>query len=395
MPVEPQIALPAPDSDDEFDVLVEHALKAKHSKPFLQRFGRSGQGQHGIDGWDPLESRGLVWQATIQKDKLLRKLEEDLALFDDGPHRDRAPFIFVVAAARDAKLQLDVNELCQARLGAGKSPVMVEFWSDLQRHLPDSVRQAQYPNHSWNPPAPAIGTGFAAIGGAVVVHARLVGQGQHEWSLELGEFVRGTAANLSAYLERFDGVPAHERYIIFEGLGVARPLASAPRWEGKNLHASLLPRAPRTSVHDAGEDIELTEDGDMALDGRLISGFAAALQLMSTTMSFRLGEWSPNPLLGTRCAAYFREGYSTALLGRLFALELARIAAMEIGNEGVALPFVDRVVAIEIPSLDLKKGWLFTSVRAHLHEFGEWEGPLRVHVGDTEPESNLDAKLAG
>lgn len=145
MPTSMQLALPAPNSEEEFEDLVMFCLRGHHQNPHLERVGRKGQGQHGIDGCELINPSGLVWQATIQVAGLLKKLREDLALFDAGPFAQHGPFLYVVAVPRDINLQHEVAAISDSRIAQGLCPVAIVFWQDLQHHLPENIRRRAYP----------------------------------------------------------------------------------------------------------------------------------------------------------------------------------------------------------------------------------------------------------
>lgn len=68
MPVRSRLNLPPPSDDDEFDAMVQDVLRVRHSNVHLVRYGRRGQRQDGIDGFDPIASPGteIVWQSTAR-----------------------------------------------------------------------------------------------------------------------------------------------------------------------------------------------------------------------------------------------------------------------------------------------------------------------------------------
>jgi hypothetical protein len=381
MPVSVQQFLPTPDSAAEFEQLVLLALRARFGNPHLALFGRGGQGQHGIDGSDPLRPTGLAWQATLQRDDLVAKLVSDLAKFDAGPHARREPYLFVVGVPTDATLQLAVEGLCQGRIDAGKCPVMIVFWADLQRDLPAGARQRHYPELSWvAPPVRPICEGYVALGWDVIVEARLTSQASHSWSFELGEFFRGRAADVTGYIAGFESSNHSVRWIAFEGLGTARALAGSPTLRGATLEVSLDAQSARADVHKGGADFALGPDGDLTPDLELVSGFAASLQRSTVAMSTMLGEWFRNPLVGSRCADFYHAGTPVSTLGRLFALELARLSSIDTGD-GPSLPFIERVEEVAVhPGLDANHR-VQTSASLVLHGHGPWRGPLPVYVG--------------
>jgi hypothetical protein len=375
------VPLPPPEDSVEFDDMVTEALRVRHNNLQLTRLGRSGQGQDGIDGWDPMHPQGLVWQSTAQKKKLVPKLKHDLEAFDKAEaFAGREPFIFAMAVNRDAAIQKDVMAICAARYADKKCLVEPLFWEDIWRFLPEGVKREHYPQ--WVPPSSkeqvleAVAEGLLALGNSAIFRASLIESKASGWTVRLGEFVVGTRVDVAEVIDRFD-----EPWVSFEGLGTARSLAEAPTLRNSELRLTVGPRPERDSVHNAGVDIERGPDGDMFPDGRTISGFRAAIQHIGSVMSTKLGEWFLDETLGTRCSEFYWRGFDPKLLGSLFAVELARLAFVP-RKEGLALPCIEKVIGIEVPSMERTNNWLQTIVTVDLTGHGEWTGPVPVFVGD-------------
>ncbi len=382
MPIARNIRLPPPKDEDEFEDLVTEALKARHSNPHLVRVGRSGQSQHGIDGWDSVNPNGLVWQATTQQNRLGEKLNRDLALFDEAQIGSRSVFVFATSAPRDAGLQLEILRLTEERMSQGKCVVEPLFWDDIRMYLSDEVLRRHYPE--WTPPSDvhedAAVTGLFGLGHDVVAEGALVQASSKEWTIRLAEYLDGGVEDVISLLERCETVPS-PGWVTFEGLGVARVIAPGGELRGRELRLPLEAPAPRTSVYAPHSDIEIGEDGDLFPDFRMVSGFPAALQSMRLAMSTQLGEWVVDPTIGTRCSIFYERGIEPPTLGRLFGLELAQLAFVPRGKERSLLSFIDRVVGIDVQSRDVDRGWLHTTATLLLHGHGEWRGPLKVFVG--------------
>ncbi|HEX4961104.1 MAG TPA: hypothetical protein VF173_09735 [Thermoanaerobaculia bacterium] len=125
-----QFVLPPPTSPDEFEDLVMELLRHRFNLPGLVRYGRHGQRQDGIDGYDSgTNPKGLVWQATLQANGLDKKLKHDhqRAL---GSLLCPSRYVFVSAAPRDVKL----THLA-GRLTSPSCQVQVLCWDDLWSDL--------------------------------------------------------------------------------------------------------------------------------------------------------------------------------------------------------------------------------------------------------------------
>jgi hypothetical protein len=139
-----------PKSDDEFDDMVTDVLRLRHQNPGLTRFGRKGQRQHGIDGYDPVapDGDGIVWQATLQSDDVLKKIEDDLGLMDAGlPFAPRV-FIAALGMTRDRTIQLGLLDMATSRLRGGRCAVEGFFWEDIYDVLihNHALRRKYYPD---------------------------------------------------------------------------------------------------------------------------------------------------------------------------------------------------------------------------------------------------------
>jgi hypothetical protein len=135
MPSPSTANLPPPKSADEFDQMTEDALRERHGRVRLMRFGRSGQAQGGIDGFDQADP-SFVWQATTEEpSKLLAKLESDLKKLHADPDSTAEVFAFVVSSKRDAQLQREVRKISASRVLAGKCQVDIVFWDDVCQAL--------------------------------------------------------------------------------------------------------------------------------------------------------------------------------------------------------------------------------------------------------------------
>src|ERR1700722_9788434 len=97
MPIPATARIPPPNSKEEVEDMVADALRVRFDNPHLVRFGRSGQRQSGIDGFDPTAplGRSIVWQSSLQSKRIVEKIEEDLSSMDGG--LPGQPWLFVAA----------------------------------------------------------------------------------------------------------------------------------------------------------------------------------------------------------------------------------------------------------------------------------------------------------
>ncbi len=130
-----RLNIPAPTEAADFEGKVRDALRQRHRNVHLTQYGRRGQAQRGIDGWDPLAhpGEGIVWQATLtRRSALLAKLDDDLAKMDEDG-REPGLFILAVGIQRDRVIQDAVAKRSADRDELGLCPVEVLFWEDIRQ----------------------------------------------------------------------------------------------------------------------------------------------------------------------------------------------------------------------------------------------------------------------
>lgn len=130
-------------SEDEFEDLATDLL-ARFWRAPVERHGRRGQEQHGVDASaEPSHLAGDTAGAQYKNVSRLSlsEIEAEVAKAE-GFEPVLADFIIVTALDRDATLQRDVRALRATRRAAGRFPVSIWFWQDVERELaahPDLV----------------------------------------------------------------------------------------------------------------------------------------------------------------------------------------------------------------------------------------------------------------
>ncbi len=152
MPLPVTAKLPAPASRDEFDKIATDYLRVSWKDPHVQRYGRNGQQQHGVDALGSvshLERRLGVAQFTAREAVGISKVTSDVAAMDQGFEDAPVLFLFLTATPTDATLQDFVREFSNARVAEGKCPVDVMFWETIIDGIAgdDSLLAKYYP--SW------------------------------------------------------------------------------------------------------------------------------------------------------------------------------------------------------------------------------------------------------
>jgi len=133
-----------PKSWDEFEDIVADVLQIKWQDVFVQRYGRTGQKQYGVDIYSTPKTGGRYDGAQC-KNKMVSINEIKSAIMD--AERFRPPLgqlVIAVGAPRDGKLQEDTRNISLERTNEGKFSVVLLFWDEIVRELtshPDLVEK--------------------------------------------------------------------------------------------------------------------------------------------------------------------------------------------------------------------------------------------------------------
>lgn len=136
---------PKPASEDDFEDMVCDIFSRKFQNPNLQRFGRRGQGQKGLDilggftGQDFSEGNLAAIQcknhpAGIKSRKLEQELEKDLKKVDKSGIQIKR-FYFVTSAESNKDLIEFVLKINKERKKKGESLVTIHFWNFVQQEI--------------------------------------------------------------------------------------------------------------------------------------------------------------------------------------------------------------------------------------------------------------------
>ena len=149
MPTIYGMRLPEPSDWQEFELITRDAMHLKWDSPMLQRNGRPGQEQHGVDiyGADQLGRPVAIQCKNTIKQLSLKKIEAEIANAEGYGGRLLALYI-ATTAAMDAKLQKDVRVLSEVRVSEGKFAVGLLYWEDIFAGLAldAKVLSNHYPN---------------------------------------------------------------------------------------------------------------------------------------------------------------------------------------------------------------------------------------------------------
>lgn len=120
----------------EFEELALDLL-ARRARARLQRNGRSGQRQHGVDLVGPFEvepTKLLGVQCKNVASLTIELINREVTLAE-GFQPQLARFCVVTSLDRDAELQREVRLLAQKRATKGLFEVEIAFWQDIESEL--------------------------------------------------------------------------------------------------------------------------------------------------------------------------------------------------------------------------------------------------------------------
>lgn len=131
MPTLNGMDLPKPKNWQEFEDIALAALKLMWNSPTLQKNGRMGQKQAGVDIHGPDEIGRRVGVQCKRYSTLSLKLVEEEVANADSFQPALATLFVATTAEHDAKLQQAVRILSDKRVAAGRFAVGLLFWEDL------------------------------------------------------------------------------------------------------------------------------------------------------------------------------------------------------------------------------------------------------------------------
>jgi len=151
MPSIQAMELPRPKNWQDFEAIVGDAMAQRWKSPDLQKNGRSGQKQNGVDIYGPDElGRRVGIQCKRYKGALtLQVVNKEIAAAETFGSRLTTLYI-ATTSDYDSKLQREVRLLSDKRVAKDKFAVSLIFWDDVVSALllNPAVFQAHYPQIS-------------------------------------------------------------------------------------------------------------------------------------------------------------------------------------------------------------------------------------------------------
>ena len=157
---------PLPEHGQEFESMVEDFLRRHWDVDQVDRHGRNGQRQHGVDFYArvPRLDGWAAGQATIQRDLDLAEVRRYVRSADAFDPQLKQYLLFT-SRSRDATLQAGVRRLSDERTRAGRFGVSLVFYEDICRALcrDPATLERHFPD--WRTHAPRFRGTILALGG--------------------------------------------------------------------------------------------------------------------------------------------------------------------------------------------------------------------------------------
>ena len=140
--------LPIPKNWQEFETIVRDAQMQRWKSTSLQKNGRGGQQQHGVDISGPDEIGRLVGIQCKRYKTILKLKDVTAEIANAEKFNGQLSALFVATTAdHDAKLQEQVRQISDKRVAEGKFAVALLFWDEIVSSLllNPAVLKAHYP----------------------------------------------------------------------------------------------------------------------------------------------------------------------------------------------------------------------------------------------------------
>jgi hypothetical protein len=160
MPVFTSMDIPKPSNWQDFEDISCAAFAQTWASPMLQKNGRSGQKQKGVDIWGPDHlGRPVAIQCKNTSQGLTYKTVLDEIEKANDFSGQISTLYLATSAEHDAVLQERLRVLTEERVGKNLFPVAALFWDDVVRALSlnPSVLKSFYPQITLIEPSPNVG----------------------------------------------------------------------------------------------------------------------------------------------------------------------------------------------------------------------------------------------
>jgi len=245
--------LPSPGTLQDFERLCCDLWKRIWDVPHAQIHGRSGQPQHGVDVFAPLDD-GARWAGVQCKESRIGFSSKEEIEAEVAKARQFLPplseFVLATTAPNDGKTQRWAREITQAQLERGSFPVTIYGWDDICQELethPDLVHR-YYPEYSW--PEPAAKAGSADVSLEAVRRAYLVNLYSELQSVSMTVFGGGSYRGNTLLQEVYIGLDVTSGFRLPAGSKHTAPRSdgfdeSELETRGEQAPVSRRPLGPR------------------------------------------------------------------------------------------------------------------------------------------------------
>lgn len=132
MPTIPSMKIPTPKDWQEFESLVRDAMILRWNSPNLQKHGRTGQAQQGVDVWGPDEIGRRVGIQCKRYDKPLTMKDVAAEVAEAEKFQGIPSALFLATTTgHDSTLQAKVRQMSDQRVAQGKFAVSIMFWDEI------------------------------------------------------------------------------------------------------------------------------------------------------------------------------------------------------------------------------------------------------------------------
>lgn len=233
---------------------------------------------------------------------------------------------------------------------------------------------------------------FLQIGHNILCFATWVKVEQRLWEFLIQDFFNCSDGDLFDYVASFGKGDDFNKFIVVESQGDARVILDITitrQQAGVSVTCVVKDKSPSGDPKLVGKSLALkdgdifSENGDIAM----VEGVDAAIQILSTTLSTKLGEIAWVKDFGSRVLIYYNAfSKDLTILARLIKMEVIRLALIPIkdpvtGLEKSPLNFVKRIRSTSINSLEVRKGRINVYFCVEWGNLETWQGFVPIYVG--------------
>jgi len=241
----------------------------------------------------------------------------------------------------------------------------------------------------------SIPTTLISIGSKIVFDGIWESANDDIWKFKINKFLIGTIEDVRSFDD--DIQLDFFRYIVIESQGDGRDIDGKLNWELNDgvYTISLKPKekAKRTTPYRmCGIAFNFETNDIEIIDGRfgMVKGEDYAKQTIIFTLSSEFGDWLSSPLFGSYTSYYYWSYKDNAsFLKRLLKLEITRLISIPHKSssgkeEAPPLNFINRILDVDILSLDLVRNRLPIKLKLEWGDGKMWEDTMSIRIKPQE-----------